>query len=84
MNSPNSRPNSQPSSRPSSRPTSRPVSPTRSFSSSFINSNDGNEEPIIPTAIVIKNIPFSVKKDALLNIFVSSFCTLKKQNVLIY
>lgn len=71
MNTPNSRPNSQPSSRPSSRPTSRPVSPTRNYSNSIINNN--NDEPIIPTAVVIKNIPFSVKKDALLNIFVSNY-----------
>ncbi|CAO0793948.1 unnamed protein product [Mucor circinelloides] len=52
-------PNSRPSSRPSSRPASRPVSPTG-------NRND-DEDQIIPTAIVIKNIPFSVKKDALLS-----------------
>ncbi|KAI9478328.1 MAG: hypothetical protein EXX96DRAFT_244129 [Benjaminiella poitrasii] len=59
----NSRPSSRPSSRPASRPASRPISPIGS-------SNEASDnEPIIPTAIVIKNIPFSVKKDALLNKF---------------
>ncbi|KAI7906002.1 uncharacterized protein BX663DRAFT_498456 [Cokeromyces recurvatus] len=61
----NSATNSRPSSRPSSRPASRPISPTGSYNES----NDN--EPIIPTAIVIKNIPFSVKKDALLEKFAS-------------
>ncbi|CAO3697522.1 hypothetical protein CU097_012911 [Rhizopus azygosporus] len=55
---PNSRPSSRPSSRPPSRPASRPVSPTPV--------NPADSDDIIPTAIVIKNIPFSVKKDALL------------------
>ncbi|KAI8354043.1 hypothetical protein BD560DRAFT_407954 [Blakeslea trispora] len=56
---PNSRPSSRPSSRPGSRPTSRATSPT------LMNYSDDTDQ-IIPTAIVIKNIPFSVKKDALL------------------
>ncbi|KAI8333200.1 hypothetical protein EDC96DRAFT_526152 [Choanephora cucurbitarum] len=56
---PNSRPASRPSSRPGSRPTSRATSPTP------MNYTDDVDQ-IIPTAIVIKNIPFSVKKDALL------------------
>ncbi|KAI7893016.1 uncharacterized protein EV154DRAFT_503005 [Mucor mucedo] len=57
---------SAPNSRPSSRPSSRPVSPT---GSNYMNNTESNplDEQVIPTAIVIKNIPFSVKKDALLS-----------------
>lgn len=56
---------SAPNSRPSSRPSSRPVSPNNFINNVEINNNT-NDDQIIPTAIVIKNIPFSVKKDALL------------------
>lgn len=40
-----------------------------------VNSSSGDDQ-VIPTAIVIKNIPFSVKKDALLAKLVSSFFAL--------
>ena len=33
----------------------------------------GNDDEIIPTAIVIKNIPFNVKRETLLDIIVSLF-----------
>ena len=32
----------------------------------------GNDDEIIPTAIVIKNIPFNVKRETLLDIIVSN------------
>lgn len=35
----------------------------------------GQDDEIIPTAIVIKNIPFNVKRETLLDIIVSHSCT---------
>ncbi|KAG0165737.1 hypothetical protein DFQ28_008348 [Apophysomyces sp. BC1034] len=51
---------------PSSRPPSPPGTPASPQISPISNVNE--TDPVIPTAIVIKNIPFSVKKDALLGI----------------
>ena len=36
----------------------------------------GQDDEIIPTAIVIKNIPFNVKRETLLDIIVSTFLSL--------
>ena len=36
----------------------------------------GQDDEIIPTAIVIKNIPFNVKRETLLDIIVSTFLPL--------
>lgn len=38
----------------------------------------GEDDDIIPTAIVIKNIPFSVKRETLLEIIVSQSVNLSK------
>ncbi|KAF7729444.1 hypothetical protein EC973_004424 [Apophysomyces ossiformis] len=51
---------------PSSRPPSPPGTPGSPQISPISNVNE--TDPVIPTAIVIKNIPFSVKKEALLGL----------------
>ncbi|RUO96042.1 hypothetical protein BC936DRAFT_142718 [Jimgerdemannia flammicorona] len=59
---------SQPSSAPNSAPPSPPGTPTTASPVSPVDPLGETSTETIPTAIVIKNIPFSLKRDALLGI----------------